>query len=84
MSQKKVDAYKEQKANRSKIIKKEKRIQKIEQILVSVIAIAAAGWICFSVYNKVTEKDAAETEAVTTEMNVTALEDFVNTLGEAE
>ena len=76
MSQKKVDLYKEQKANRSKIIKKEKRMRRIEQIVVSVVAIAAAGWICFSVYNKVTDKGDAENSYVSTDVNITALEDF--------
>lgn len=82
MSQKKVDLYKEEKANRSKIIKKEKRMQKIEQIAVSVIAIVAAGWVCFSVYNKVTEKGDEENSFVTTDVNTTALDDFSASLSD--
>ena len=55
MSQKKVDAYKVQKANRDKIIKREKRILMLEKLAGIVICLAAVAWIGFSVYGKVTE-----------------------------
>jgi len=82
MSQKKVDLYKEEKANRSKIIKKEKRMRRIEQIAVSAIAILATGWVCFSVYNKVTDKGDEENSYVTTDVNITALDDFSTSLND--
>ncbi len=84
MSQKKVDYYKEQKANRKNIIKKEKRMRRIEQIVVGAVGILAACWICFSVYTKVTEKDTTATESVSTDLNVTALDDFMNQVESAE
>lgn len=84
MSQKKVDYYKEQKANRKNIIKKEKRMRRIEQIVVGVVGILAACWICFSVYTKVTEKDETATESVSTDLNITALEEFMNQVDSAE
>ena len=84
MSQKKVDYYKEQKANRKNIIKKEKRMRRIEQIVVGAVGVLAACWICFSVYTKVTEKDDTATESVSTDLNVTALDDFMNQVDSAE
>ncbi len=84
MSQKKVDYYKEQKANRKNIIKKEKRMRRIEQILFGAVGILAACWICFSVYTKVTEKDNTATESVSTDLNVTALDDFMSQVESAE
>jgi len=84
MSQKKVDYYKEQKANRKNIIKKEKRMRRIEQIVVGAVGVLAACWICFSVYTKVTEKDTTATESVSTDLNITALDDFMNQVESTE
>ena len=85
MSQKKVDQYKEEKANRKQIIKKEKRIQRLEEIALSLIGILLVVWIGFSVYNTATTKKDVEETVVTTDLNVTALDDFMGTLdAEAE
>ena len=85
MSQKKVDQYKEEKANRKKIIKKEKRIQRLEEIALSLIGILLVVWIGFSVYNTATTKKDVDETVVTTDLNVTALDDFMGTLdAEAE
>ena len=80
MSQKKVDQYKEEKANRKQIIKKEKRILRLEQICLSLIGILLVVWVGFSFYGKATDKGNAEETAVTTEINATAIEDFLGTL----
>ena len=85
MSQKKVDQYKEEKANRKQIIKKEKRIQRLEEIALSLIGILLVVWIGFSVYNTATTKKDVDETVVTTDLNVTALDDFMGTLdAEAE
>ena len=78
MSQKKVDAYKQQKANRQKIIKKEKRILMLEKLAALVICIAAVCWVGYSVYGKI----AADKEKVVvdTSLDVTALQDYVSDL----
>lgn len=75
MSQKKVDAYKQQKANREKIMKKEKRILMAEKLAALAVCIAAVCWIGYSVHDKVT----AEQEAVTQEtvMDTSALDDYI-------
>lgn len=74
MSQKKVDAYKKEKANRSQIIKKEKRILMLEKIIGLVVCLLVVVWIGFSVYSKTT----ANTETVTKEtvLDTTALDGY--------
>ena len=75
MSQEKVDKYKNYKSNRDKIQKKEARSLLMEKIIVSVVCL----WIGYSAYSLVT-KDDAEGEATTTEMNVTAMTDYLQEL----
>ncbi|MDO4308227.1 MAG: hypothetical protein Q4C77_15520 [Eubacteriales bacterium] len=75
MSQKKVDAYKEQKANRQKIIKREKMILRLEKIAALVVCIVAVCWIGYSVQDKVTGKDSEE--QIVTEMDTSALDDYL-------
>ena len=82
MSQKKVDAYKAEKANREKIMKKEKLILTIEKLaaLVAWIAICVAmvGWIGFSAYTKIEAKEASTvTETV---MDTSAIDNYVSGL----
>ena len=76
MSQKKVDYYKEQKANRSKIIRKEKRILLLEKVIASLIGIGLVVWVGFSVYNKANDISEASREVVTTQINVAALDSY--------
>ena len=78
MSQKKVDAYKQQKANRQKIIKKEKRILMLEKLAALVICIAAVCWVGYSVYGKITADK--EEVVVDTALDVSALQDYVSNL----
>ena len=78
MSQKKVDYYKEQKANRSEIMKKEKRILMIEKIVAAVVGVFVVCWIIFSVVNKFTATDESAVETVRTAINTSALDDFID------
>lgn len=82
MSQKKVDAYKEQKANRAKIMKKEKWTLRLEKLAALVVCIAVVCWIGFSVYGKVT--DGKEEVKVETTMDTSALDDYLSGIEEAE
>ena len=85
MSQKKVDRYKKEKNNREKLQKREKRILNLEKVVVTVICIAVVGWIGYSAYDLVTREDLnAEQEVVTTEMDVTAISDYLNSLSQTE
>ena len=80
MSQKKVDAYKKEKANRSKTIKREKRILLIEKIVGLIVCVVLVCWVCFSFYSKATSNKT--TEVIDTQVNMDALDDFIDGLTE--
>ena len=85
MSQEKVDRYKKEKANRAKIQKKEKRVLFLEKCAIAAVCVAAIGWIGYSAYNLAMRPDPnAEQEVVTTEMDVTALNDYLAGLSAEE
>ena len=48
MSQEKVAKYKEQKANRKEIMKKEKRAKLLRNIIGCVVGVALIGWVGYS------------------------------------
>lgn len=76
MSQKKVDAYKNEKANREKIMKKEKMVLRLEKLAALLVCVVAVVWIGYSVYGKVTEGDAEKvTETV---MDTSALDEYMS------
>ena len=50
-----------------------------------VVCIAMVGWIGYSAYDLVTREDPnAEQEVVTTEMDVTALTDYLSSLSQTD
>ena len=51
MSQAKVDRYKEEKANRKKVMRKEKIANRLRKCAVAVVAAALVVWIGYSAYN---------------------------------
>lgn len=75
MSVEKVNRYKAEREARNKELKKEKLEQMIAKIVVIVIAIALVVWIGFSVFQKISEKDAG-TDGTT--VNVNALDEYIN------
>lgn len=85
MSQEKVDRYKKEKANRAKIQKKEKRVLFLEKLAIGAVCLVAAGWIGYSAYGVITRPDPdAEQEVVTTEMDITAVNDYLADLSAAD
>lgn len=78
MSQKKVDAYKKEKANREKLIKKEKRILMLEKLAGIAVCVVAVCWIGFSVYDK--SQEDRETVVQETEMDTAALDEYLSSL----
>lgn len=83
MSQKKVDQYKEYKKNRSKILKREKRVRKIEYGVIIAICCAFVAWFGWSIYSNVkTSNDAktAQAEAAVTTIDMNAYQDYIGTL----
>ena len=48
MSQEKVNKYKEQKANRKEIMKKQKRVKFIRHSVAGLVCVAVIGWVGYS------------------------------------
>ena len=80
MSQKKVDKYKEEKANRSQIIKKQKRVVRIEIIAMAVVVVGLLGWFAWS-YHERDEKIKPPTEYP---IESGAIDDYLNGLDTAD
>ena len=71
------------KANRAKLQKREKRVLFFEKLAIGAVCLVALGWIGYSAYGVVTREDPdAEQEVVTTEMDVTAITDYLTGLTE--
>ena len=80
MSQKKVDAYKQQKANRKEIIKKEKRMLLIEKAIGLAVCAVAVIWVGYSVYDKITDTSGVEVVKQDTVIDTSALDDYTASL----
>lgn len=76
MSQAKVDRYKEEKANRQKIMAKEKREKTAWKVGGYVVVLAIVGWIGFSAYNTFKLPVASQTY----ELDTAAMDDYMNGL----
>lgn len=86
MSQEKVDKYKKEKANRENLQKREKRTLFLEKLAIGAVALVMVGWIGYSAYGVLTREDPDEEKTVvTTEMDTTAITDYLSQLaGDAE
>lgn len=80
MSQAKVNKYKEEKANRKQILKKQKRNRILARIAAAVICLAIVGWIGYSVYDRQAKKDAAAQTAA----DLSAVQDYLSGLTTAD
>ena len=80
MSQKKVDKYKQEKANRQKIMKREKIVRRVEITAVVVVLAALFVWFCVAVYQNSKEKALENADAVTTSLDLTEMESYLNGL----
>ena len=78
MSQEKVEKYKREKANREKIMRRERWIRRLEYGGSAVVLLALIVWFSFAVYKNVESGSAVST--TTTEMDVTAVQDYLNNL----
>ena len=78
MSQEKVAKYKEQKANRKEIMKKEKQQKMIRNIVTAIVCVAAIGWVGYSAVDKIV--DNLPREAV--EIDYTAIDEYLAGLEE--
>lgn len=80
MSQAKVDRYKEEKANRKKIIAQEKRRHTVSVICGWAIAAAVIGWAGYSGYHIYESKQPIET--IYTDLD--SINDYMQSLPEVE
>lgn len=77
MSQRKVDAYKQRKANRKEIMKKEKRMLMLEKLIAGLVCLVVVAWLGFSVYTKVNAPAETGTTVIDTELNTEALDNYI-------
>ncbi len=82
MSQAKVDRYKQEKANREQIIKKERLVRRLEYAVGILVLCLIIVWCGVSVYQKAEEKRASQVE--TAELDNTAISDYMASLNETE
>lgn len=78
MSQKKVDRYKEEKANRKKIMKREKMKRTALTISSTVVGVAIVGWLGYSAFGYFHKED--EKTPTQTEVDLSALNDYISGL----
>lgn len=78
MSQEKVEKYKQDKANRQKIMRREKIIRRIEYGGSAVVLLALIAWFSFAVYKNVEAGNAGG--GTTTEIDATAVQDYLTDL----
>lgn len=84
MSQEKVDQYKKNKTNRGKRKQKnEESMTLVEKLGITVVCLLLVGWIGYSAYQVITAPDE-DAEVVTTEMDVTAITDYLSSLSTTE
>lgn len=82
MSQEKVDQYKKNKAVRGKNKRKNKNDENmtlVEKLGITIVSLLLVGWIGYSAYQVVTTPDE-NAEVVTTQMDVTAITDYLSSL----
>lgn len=78
MSQKKVDQYKKEKANRKQIMKREKIKRRVVTVCSTVVCAAVIGWVgysAFGYFHKQEEKAPKQTE-----VDLTAISDYMSSL----
>lgn len=78
MSQAKVDRYKQEKANRKKIMRREKIKHSIATVCGTVVCIAVIGWVGYSAYGYFRSQD--EKTPTQTEVDLSALDDYMSSL----
>ena len=76
MSQEKVDRYKQEKANRKQIMRKQKAMGIVRKLILAVVAIAHVGWLGYSAF------DIYESgkERVVAEVNYDAVTNYLNNM----
>lgn len=76
MSQERVDRYKQEKASRKQIMRKQKAMGIVRKLILAVVAIALVGWLGYSAF------DIYESgkERVVAEVNYDAVTNYLNNM----
>ncbi|HIZ74423.1 MAG TPA: hypothetical protein H9723_04165 [Candidatus Mediterraneibacter stercoravium] len=80
MSQEKVDKYKKDKANRKKIMRKERAMSIVRKAILTLVALALVGWLGYSAYDIY---DSNQERSVA-EVNFDSVTEYLNGLSETE
>lgn len=78
MSQEKVERYKQEKANRKKIIKKQRIMSVVRKCVLGLAALALVGWLGFSAY----QTHESNQERAVAEVNYDAVNNYLSGLSE--
>ena len=78
MSQEKVDQYKKNKANRQKIMRREKILRRLEITVAALVLVGLVSWFSVAVYKNSKAQAQANAETVTTSLDVSAINDYMN------
>lgn len=78
MSQEKVDRYKQEKANRKKIMRKQRIMNVLRKCVLSLAGLALIGWLGYSAYDTYTSNQEREVVSV----NYDAIDNYLSGLSE--
>lgn len=78
MSQQKVERYKQEKANRKQIMRRQRIMSILRKCAAAVVAVALIGWLGFSVYDSYTSNQERPSVAV----NYDSVTDYLSGLSE--
>ena len=78
MSQEKVDRYKQDKANRKQIMRKQRITNFVRKGVLAPVALALIGWLGYSAYDMY----ESGKERVVAEVNYDSVTDYLNSLSE--
>ena len=78
MSQEKVAKYKESKANRKELMKKEKQARQVRRVVAGVICAALLGWVGYSAVTYLQENQPRQEVQV----DYSAIDEYADTLAE--
>lgn len=78
MSQEKVNRYKEEKANRKAIMKKQKRMRILRNMVTAVVIVGVLSWIGYSGYTAYVDSQPVEKA----EIDYTAVAEYLTGLAE--
>ena len=78
MSQEKVDHYKQEKANRKQLMKKQRMMHVMRCTVMGVVALALVGWLGYSAYGLYEQKQPRKTA----EVDYTAVNEYLQSLSD--